>query len=219
MTMSALSNTMPTFSTAKTGDSLPLSEGRLHRAGLGVFFRPGQLEDLGIGGGQLRSLVAAGTVERVARGLYHLTEAEPTEHHSLAAVCALVPRSIACLLSALQVHGIGTRLSPEVWLAIPHKARAPRVPGIRMRLLRFSGASWNYGVGDIEFEGVPARITNPARTVVDCFRFERLVGREAAMEALRDALRQKLVTTDALFRTLEVVRSRRLHAVLEAMTP
>jgi predicted transcriptional regulator of viral defense system len=163
--------------------------------------------------------VAAGTIERVARGLYRLADAEPTEHHSLAAVCARVPRSIVCLLSALQVHGIGTRLSPEVWLAIPHKARAPRLPAIRIRLLRFSGTSWTYGVGDTEFEGVPARITTPVRTVVDCFRFERLVGREAAMEALRDALRQKLVTTDALFRTLEVVRSRRLHAVLEAMAP
>lgn len=208
---------VPTFSGSP--GLVSLTQSRLRGAGLGSFFRPSQLEGLGIGYDRLQSLVAAGAVERVARGLYRLASAEPTERYSLAAVCARVPHSIVCLLSALQVHGIGTRLSPEVWLAIPHKARAPRVPGIRTRLLRFSGASWNYGVSDIEFEGVPARITNAARTVVDCFRFERLVGREAAMEALRDALRQKLVTTDALFRTLEVVRSRRLHAVLEAMAP
>ena len=217
--MSASMSHMPTFSMPKTRDSSPLTQDRLRRAGLGAFFRPGQLEVLGIGDDHLRSLVTTGTVERVARGLYRLADVEPTEHHSLAAVCARVPRSIVCLLSALQVHGIGTRLSPEVWLAIPHKARAPRLPGIRIRLLRFSGASWTYGVGDIEFEGVPARITTPVRTVVDCFRFERLVGREAAMEALRDALRQKQITTDALFRTLEVVRSRRLRAALEAMAP
>ena len=30
----------------------------------------------------------------------------------------------------------------EVWLAIPHKARPPRVSGVRVRLLRFSGAAW-----------------------------------------------------------------------------
>ena len=163
--------------------------------------------------------MAAGAVERVARGLYRLASAEPTERYSLAAVCAQVPRSVVCLLSALQVHGIGTQLPREVWLAIPHKARAPRVSGIKVRLLRFSRAAWSYGVSDTEFESVPARITNPARTVVDCFRFERLVGREAAMEALRDALRRKKVTIDALYRTLEVLPSRRLVRVLEAMAP
>ncbi len=215
--MSALTLYMPTFS--ETADRVPLTQDRLRSAGLGAFFRPSQLEALGIGYDRLRSLVAAGTVERVARGLYRLADAEPTEHNTLAAACARVPRSIVCLLSALQVHGIGTQLPREVWLAIPHKARAPRVPGIRIRLLRFSGASWSYGVGETEFEGVPARITRPARTVVDCFRFERLVGREAAMEALRDALRQKQVTIDALFRTLEVLPSRTLHRVLEATTP
>jgi hypothetical protein len=52
---------------------------------------------------------------------------------------------------------------------------------------------------------------------VDCFRFERLIGREAAMEALRDGLRRKDVTVDRLLRTLEVLPSRRLKAVLDTM--
>jgi len=213
--MSAHMEKMPTYS--GNPGLVSLTQSRLRGAGLGSFFRPSQLEALGIGYDRLQSLVAAGAVERVARGLYRLASAEPTERYSLAAVCAQVPRSIVCLLSALQVHGIGTQLPRGVWLAIPHKARAPRVSGIKIRLLRFSGAAWSYGVSDTEFESVPARITNPARTVVDCFRFEPLIGREAAMEALRDALRRKQVTTDALFRTLEMLPSRRLRAVLDAM--
>lgn len=212
-------NHVPTFSDKTTAALIPLTRDRLHRAGLGAFFRPSQLESLGINYDHLRNLVAAGNVERVARGLYRLAGTDPTEQYDLAAVCARVPRSIICLLSALQVHGIGTRIPQEIWLAIPHKARAPRVPANKIRLLRFSGASWNYGVVDNEFEGVPARITNPTRTVVDCFRFERLIGREAAMEALRDAIQRKQVTMDALHRTLEVLPSRKLHAVLEATAP
>jgi predicted transcriptional regulator of viral defense system len=192
-----------------------LDETWLREAGLGAFFRPSRLEALGISYDQLQRLVATGAVEKVARGLYRLTAAEPTEQYSLAAASARVPHSIVCLLSALKVHGIGTQLPREVWLAIPHKARAPKVPGIRVRLVRFTGAAWTYGVRDTEFEGVPARVTNPARTIVDCFRFERLVGREAAMEALRDGLRQKAVTTDQLLRTLEVLPSRTLKAILD----
>lgn len=208
---------VPTVSTrARASVQTPPARERLCRAGLGAFFRPGQLEALGITHDELRRLAAAGTVERVGRGLYRLADAEPTEHYTLAAACARVPRSIVCLLSALSVHGVGTRLPREVWLAIPNKARAPRLPDIQVRLLRFSGAAWSYGVTDTEFEGVPARITNPARTIVDCFRFERLVGREAAVEALRDALGRRVVTADALYRTLEVLPSRRLRAALEA---
>jgi predicted transcriptional regulator of viral defense system len=190
---------------------------KLNNSGLGTFFRAKQLEALGIGYPRINRLMVEGTIERVARGLYRFSDAEPTERHTLAAACAKVPNSIVCLLSALQVYGIGTRLPKEIWLAIPHKARSPKVPDIKIRLLRFSGAAWSYGIKNIEFEGVKARITSPARTIVDCFRFERLIGREAAMEALRDALRQKKATIDAIYRTMEVLPSRRLVAVLEVM--
>lgn len=194
-----------------------ISQDRLHSVGLGAFFRPSQIEALDITYDQLRRLETAGKVKRVAWGLYRLTEAEATEHYSLAAVCARVPRSVVCLLTALGVHGIGTQLPHRIWIAIPHKARPPRLSGIKIHLLRFSGSAWTYGVGDTEFEGVPARITSPARTIVDCFRFEHLVGREAALEALHDALQRRKVTTDALLRVLDVLPSCRLSAALETI--
>ena len=203
---------MPTI--GSPSGTVQLDRERLRNAGLGVFFRPHQMDELGITYDQLRRLVSNGAVEHVARGLYRLADEEPTEHETLAAVCARVPNAVVCLLSALSVHEIGTQLPHEVWIAIPHKARPPRLR-FRTRLVRFSGAAWSYGVRDTQFDGVPARITSPARTVVDCFRFERLIGREAALEALHDALRQKLVTTDELARTLDVFPSRLLSAALE----
>ena len=192
----------------------PIEE--LLRAKLGAFFRPTQMEAAGLTRDQLRALVRAGKVERIGRGLYRLADAEPTEHYSLAMACARVPRSVVCLLSALRVHGIGTQAPAEIWLAIPHKARIPRLPELRLRIVRFSGPAWTFGVKEVDFEGVPARITSPARTIVDCFRFERLVGPEAAMEALQDVLRQRKVTVADLTRVEEVLPSRRLRAVLDA---
>ena len=194
---------------------LSLDQDQLRRAGIGAFFRPSQLEALGIRYDQLRRLVDENQVEHVARGLYRLADAEPTEHYDRAAVCARVPESIICLLDALSVHEIGTQLPRQVWLAIPHKARPPRLPSVPLRLLRFSGAAWRYGVVDTEFEGVPARITNPARTVVDCFRFEHLIGPEAAREALREALHLRKTTVDALMRVLDVLPCRRLRTALD----
>jgi predicted transcriptional regulator of viral defense system len=188
---------------------------RLRSSGVVGFFRAAQLEQAGLTRDQLPSLLRSGRVERVGRGLYRLTEAEPTENYSIAMACARVPNSIVCLLSALRIHGIGTQTPAEVWLAIPHKARQPRLRELKLRTVRFTGPAWTFGVQQTAFEGVPARITSPARTVADCFRFERLVGPEAAMEALQDGLRQRKVTVAELTRVLEVLPSRRLSAALD----
>jgi predicted transcriptional regulator of viral defense system len=186
-------------------------------ARLGGFFRPSKAKEAGISDGDLHGMVRDGLVEHVSWGLYRRADVEPTENHSLAAVCARVPQAIVCLLSALQVHGIGTRVPAGVWIAVPNKARAPRLRGIKLQLVRFSGPALTCGVEAIDLEGVAARITSPARTVIDCFRFERRIGREAAKEALYDALQRRLVTVDAIYRVLDELPSTRLRATLEAM--
>ena len=105
--------------------AVELNQDQLARAGIGNFFRPSQLEKLGVPYHQLRRLESENTVERVGWGLYRLVEAEPTERYSIASVCARVPSAIVCLLSALQVYEIGTQLPHQVWIAIAHKARPP----------------------------------------------------------------------------------------------
>ena len=191
----------------------------LRSLGAKAFFRPREAAEMGVDSRTLRRLVDDGSIERVARGLYRVAEAEPTEHYTLAAVCARVPGAIVCLLSALSVHGLGTQLPWQEWIAIPHKARTPRLPELPVRVVRFSGASLHYGVANAVFEGVPARITTPARTVVDCFRFRRLVGKDVALEALRDALRDRRASVGEILRTADVCRAKSLVVpVLEALT-
>lgn len=187
-----------------------LTRSGLREVGADAFLRSRDLEALGLTFRDLSRLVDDGEVERVAKGLYRLRSAEPTPHHTLAAVCARVPQAIVCLLSALRVHEIGTQLPRDVWIAIPHKARAPRVPEFPIRVVRFSGPSLRYAIQEIRIEGVPARVTSPARTVVDCFRFRRLVGRDVAQEALRETLRERKATADEIWRAAEVCRARSL---------
>ena len=163
--------------------------------------------------------MADGFIDRVARGLYRFAEPELTEHYTEAAVCARVPDAIVCLESALSVHELGTLLPWQVWIAIPHSARTPRLPELPVRVIRFSGVSLRYGVVDTTFEGVPARITSPARTVVDCFRFRHLVGKDAAIEALRDAVWDRKASVDEICRAAEVCRAKSLvYPVLETLS-
>ncbi len=183
-----------------------------------TFFRARDAAHRGVDSRALRRLVDEGAVERLGRGLYRRADAEITEHHTRAAVCARVPSAVVCLLTALSVHELGTQLPGQVWIAIPHKARTPRLRELPVRVVRFSGASLRYGVVNTTFEGVPVRITSPARTVVDCFRFRRLVGKDVAMEALRDAVFDRKASVDQIWRAADVCRAKSLVGpVLEAL--
>ena len=81
---------------------------------------------------------------------------------------------------------------------------------LTVRVIRFSRPSLRHGVVNTAFEGVPARITSPARTVVDSFRFSQLVGKDTAIEALRDSLCVRNACTDEIWRKAEAFRANSL---------
>jgi len=106
-----------------------------------------------------------GEAEKVGRGLYR-RGSEVTELDTVAMVCARVPRAVACLLTALVIHRIGTQLPADVWIALDRKARKPRVEDLPIRIVRFSPAMLRYGIEERRIHGVLVRMTSPARTVV-----------------------------------------------------
>jgi predicted transcriptional regulator of viral defense system len=108
------------------------------------------------------------------------------EHHTLAEVAKRVPKGVVCLLTALRFHGLGTQHPREVWLAVNRLAAIPKLDLAPVRIVRVSGAALAGGIEDHEIEGVAVRVTSPARTVVDCFKFRNKIGIDVAVEALRD---------------------------------
>jgi predicted transcriptional regulator of viral defense system len=199
---------------------LPLTQARLEAAGIGAFFRPRDLGPLAVSFPELQRLVAAGSIEKVGRGLYRLAAAEQDQFESIAMVSSAVPSGIVCLLSALRIHGIGTQSPREVWIALDRKARKPASLATKVRIVRFSGAMLTYGVQRRSILGVPVSITSPARTVVDCFRYRSKLGLDVALEALREALRTRIATVDEILRSAEVCRARTVvRTYLEALAP
>ena len=131
-----------------------------------------------------------------------------------------MPHAVVCLLSALRIHEIGSQSPRQVWLAIDRKARKPSRPPARVRIVRFSGAMLTYGVQDRPILGVPVRVTSPARTVVDCFRYRHKLGLDVALEALREAIRARAASTDEIMRAAEVCHARTImRTYLEALSP
>jgi len=55
-------------------------------------------------------------------------------------------------------------------------------------------------------DGVPVRIYSAAKTVADCFKFRHKIGLDVVLEALREGLRSKRVTREALWAAAKVCR-------------
>lgn len=184
---------------------------------LPTLLRPRELRELGLTQACFRLLVRDGALERVSRGLYLNRVAEHSELLTVAEVFKRVPHAVVCLYSALQIHQIGTQSPGDLWIAVDHKARRPRLEGLPVRVVRFSGRMMRLGVEGRVADGVPYQITSPARTVVDCFRFRRF-GLDVALEALKECVLERRAAVDEINQLAQECRIRSvLRPYMEAV--
>lgn len=168
--------------------------------------RPRDIEAIGIPREYLLRLHREGKLDRAGRGMYSLPHAAVTERHSYAEVSKRVPDAALCLLSALAFHGITTQNPAAVWIALRKGARTPSLTSPAIRVVRLSGSSLTEGIEEHRIEGVPVRVYSVPKTVADCFKFRNKIGLDVAMEALRDSVRQKRATVNAIYRYAAICR-------------
>lgn len=182
------------------------TETALHLADSEGLLRPIDLEKAGISRHYAYRLRDSGVLRQVGPGLYMRADAEISENISLATVARRVPAAVVCLLSALRYHELTTQLPHRVWIALPPRSRIPVISGLALSVVQFSGTALSEGVEAREMDGVSVRITTPARTVVDCFKYRNKIGRDVAVEALRDVMDQRKATLREIIRLAEMRR-------------
>jgi predicted transcriptional regulator of viral defense system len=168
--------------------------------------RPRDLAAHGIARQYLRIAERQGLIVRSGRGLYTPADAAITEFHTLAEAAKRAPRGVICLLSALRFHNIGAQNPFEVWMAIGEKDRRPRSNTPRIRTVRFSKRSLEFGQKTHHIEGVPTRVFSVAKTVADCFKYRNKIGLDVALEALRESIKNRKATNADLWEAAKVCR-------------
>ena len=152
----------------------------------------------------LQRLIEQGKLVKTARGLYSLAGGDFTETRDVLEVAARVPRGVLCLLSALRFHELTTQNPFEIWLAIERGQRVPKVENVPVRVFRFAPKVYEAGIETHKIEGAEIKVYSAAKTVADCFRYQREVGFDVALEALRDAWAKRKATMDELYHFAEV---------------
>ena len=154
----------------------------------------------------LAQLAKRGELRKIGRGLYASPLRKETEESGLAEIATKHPRSVVCLLSALSLHGLTTQAPHEVWLAVGSKERAPKMDYPPIRVVRFGGDTLTEGSEVKVIEGIPVQITNVPKTIADCFKFRNKIGLDVALEALKEAWRDKRVRMDDLWHYAQLCR-------------
>ncbi len=194
------------------------SEQILSLAGHQLVIRAADVRQHGWSPQLLIRLHQAGKLQRVARGLYSLPDAEITEHQTLIEVCQRVPKAVICLLSALQFHEVGTQVPRQIWIALPEASQSPRFDYPPLRVARLRGAAYTDGIQTVIEHGSPIRVYGVAKTVTDCFKFRNKIGLDVGLEALKDAWRARKLTIDELTHFAKINRVERvMRPYLEAV--
>ena len=165
-----------------------------------------ELDRLGVHRMYLKRLVDRGLLVQRSRGIYEAAKPRLSEHDSVIEVAVRVPRATLCLLTALRLHQLTTQNPFEVWIMIDRKARKPSMTYPPIRVVRASGFALSRGVKAMRIDGVEINVTTVAKTVADCFKYRSTVGVDVAIEALRDAWRQKKVTVEAIIAAAKIDR-------------
>ena len=158
-----------------------------------------------------------GKIVRIDRGLYLPVAEADQDHLTEAAACLRHPNGIICLISALRWHGLGTQVPHVVWMAVPRGAgnNNRRTTG-GIRLLKWLPSHLTEHIETRQIAGVNVRLTSAARTIIDCWRCPRFIGRETALEALRAGLAHG-IGRGTLAKLAKEAGVRSIQPALEAM--
>jgi len=166
----------------------------------------------------LSTLEKEGRVEKIARGLYRLTNYTPGSHPDLVIASLQAPRGVICLLSALSFYEATSEIPRYVDLAIPRGAHANRIKYPPVRFYRFAPKTWKAGIEKYEIEGHRIKVYSLAKTIADCFKFRNKIGIDLARDALKVAVTEKGIKLKDIMQYAKICRVDSIvKPILEAM--
>jgi predicted transcriptional regulator of viral defense system len=147
----------------------------------------------------------AGALVELTRGVFRLAD-RPLTEPDLVAVAIRMPQAVLCLVTALHLHGLTQEIPRAVHLALPRGRHPARLDHPPLEVYHVSAAIHAAGVEHREIDGVPVRVTTPARSVADAFKFRSRVGLETALDALKQALAARATTPAEIDRMARLCR-------------
>lgn len=154
-------------------------------------------------------LRAQGFIDRIGHGVYSCPAYSSTEFISYAEAAAVVPKGVACLFSALKIHGLTLENPHRIHLALPMGSRPPK-HDLPLDIHHFSGDAYSFGIEERTSPDGPFKVYSVEKTLVDCFKFRNRVGLDVAIAAMKDAKAKTNLDHAALWKAIRICRMERV---------
>jgi predicted transcriptional regulator of viral defense system len=167
----------------------------------------------------LTRLVERGLLERVRRGLYRDANLIASDT-GVADVAAATTRGVICLLSALSHYHLTTTTPWEVFLALPRSSsRPPTMDYPPIHVVYYNEAMYPYGIRTERLSnGISVPMYSPEKSIADAFHFQNHVGRDVAVEAIKEYFRRSKPNVRELTEAARVCRvSDEIRPFIEAL--
>lgn len=151
---------------------------------------PATAERAGLSRAGLYRAVNAGTVRRIARGLYLPSDAPPADWDLIEAATRRTDATL-CLISALAHYDLTDEIPAAVDIAIRRGGRIPATDAA-IAWHAFARETFDLGRERMTIPGTETMIGiySPERAIADAYRLRGQIGYEIARDALKEWLRR-----------------------------
>lgn len=154
----------------------------------------------------LYSMLKKGELERISRGIYRLSDAPTMSEPDLSIVASRIPNAVICLISALSFYDMTTQIPHRISIALPTGVKAPKLDYPPITTYNFSRESFEVGIENHRVDGIPLRVYNPEKTLVDCFKFRNKIGMDVVLEALKSYNEKQAIDVKKLMKYAKICR-------------
>jgi predicted transcriptional regulator of viral defense system len=181
--------------------------------------RSKELQAIGVAATTISRAVEDGSVTRIGRGLYQLSNSEIDVSTTLAEVIKQAPKAIICLMSALAFHGLTDQMPRKVWIAIGVSSWEPNFEQPKTKVVRLREPYFSGGIEKHSISGTMVPIYSIEKSLCDAFRLPKLIDRSVAIESLKSALTDRKTTPAKIANAAKKYRAwNQISPYLEALT-
>lgn len=158
----------------------------------------------------LNKLLQEEIISKIKRGLYKWNDFEFS--NGIVDVSKIIPQGVICLVSALAYYKLTTYTPPEYQVAI-HRASKVIIPDYPpIKLFYFSEKYYKTGVKQVDIDSNIINIYSMEKTICDCFRFKKEIGKDILLESLREYSRKRNRNIKEL---MEIARMSRVKDIVQ----
>lgn len=132
-----------------------------------------------------------GTIEKIKPGVYKLIDYPWDENERFTDICFANKKAVISLVSAAGYWELTTFEPNEITVAVPMNTDKFLLDFPPIRTFYFSPVFYNNGIETISSNNGKFRIYNKEKTICDLFRYEKKIGEDIALEALKNYIQNK----------------------------